>query len=33
MKDIWVDTPGGWRYGFPKPLPADYSEWRINDAL
>jgi hypothetical protein len=20
---IWVDPPSGWRYGFPKPRPAD----------
>ena len=26
MKVTMVDPPSGWKYGFPKPLPADYSE-------
>ena len=25
-KVTMVDPPSGWRYGFPKPLPADYPE-------
>lgn len=25
-KVLMVDPPSGWKYGFPKPLPADYPE-------
>lgn len=30
-EQLLVDPPGGWRYGFPKPIPedrlADWKEW------
>ena len=25
-KVLMCDPPSGWKYGFPKPLPADYSK-------
>lgn len=32
---IWVDPPSGWKYGFPKPRPADlegdFYEWLVSE--
>jgi hypothetical protein len=28
-----VDPPSGWRYGFPKPLPARYDELSFDDKM
>lgn len=27
MKVMMIDPDSGWRYGFPKPLPADHMTW------
>lgn len=32
MKRTMIDPPSGWRYGFPKPLPAAHRE-RVKDWL
>lgn len=32
MAQMWVDPPGGWRYGFPKKIPdgvINQREWMI----
>lgn len=31
---LFVDPPGGWRYGFPKPMPANVQnvdEWLVQE--
>jgi len=25
-EELWIDPPSGWRYGFPKQLPEDFTE-------
>ena len=30
----WIDPPGGWKYGFPKPIPDDiifFEDWLVSE--